>query len=177
MLTHHGRRNVQSLEIEQAVPPLPAVGSDWRAQAAQAPRQLPGNQARRERAGDGYPAHDGVVFGSRAELAVYQALVDLQRQFPVKSAIAVLPLPGAKLRDGGVRTPDFVVVGNGAPRSSRSTGATTTAQPARPTTPTATCTGGGAALTPSASPASTPLAPRLSKPRLEEELKRNLRTR
>ena len=29
VLTHHGRRNVQSLEIEQAVPPLPAVGSDW----------------------------------------------------------------------------------------------------------------------------------------------------
>lgn len=25
----------------------------------------------------------------------------------------MLPLPGAKLRDAGVRTPDFVVVGNG----------------------------------------------------------------
>lgn len=30
-----------------------------------------------------------------------------------QKAIAVLPLPGAKLRDGGVRTPDFVVLGNG----------------------------------------------------------------
>jgi hypothetical protein len=54
------------------------------------------------------------VFGSRAELAVYQALVDFQRGFPVKDAIAVLPLPGARLRDAGVRTPDFVVVGNGS---------------------------------------------------------------
>ena len=25
----------------------------------------------------------------------------------------MLPLPGAKLRDAGVRTPDFVVIGNG----------------------------------------------------------------
>ena len=113
VLTHHGRQDVQSLEIQQAVPPLPAVAADWRAQAAQAPRQPPGNQARRERAGDGYPAQDGLVFGSRAELAVYQVLVEIQREFPVKDAIAVLPLPGAKLRDAGVRSPDFVVVGNG----------------------------------------------------------------
>jgi hypothetical protein len=29
-----------------------------------------------------------------------------------QNTFAVLPLPGAKLRDAGVRTPDFVVVGN-----------------------------------------------------------------
>jgi hypothetical protein len=113
VLTHHGRENVQSLEIQQAASPLPSVAADWRAQAAHALRQPPGNQARRERAGDGYPAQDGLVFGSRAELAVYQVLVEIQREFPLKDAIAVLPLPGAKLRDAGVRTPDFVVVGNG----------------------------------------------------------------
>ena len=31
----------------------------------------------------------------------------------MQNTIAVLPLPGARLRDAGVRTPDFVVIGNG----------------------------------------------------------------
>jgi hypothetical protein len=31
----------------------------------------------------------------------------------VQNTIAVLPLPGASLRDAGVRTQDFVVIGNG----------------------------------------------------------------
>jgi hypothetical protein len=31
----------------------------------------------------------------------------------VQNTIAVLPLPGASLRDAGVRTRDFVVIGNG----------------------------------------------------------------
>ena len=53
------------------------------------------------------------MFASRAELAVYRILKDLQRECPVQTTIAVLPLPGAKLRDAGVRTPDFVVIGNG----------------------------------------------------------------
>jgi hypothetical protein len=113
VLTHHGRQDVQSLAIEQATPLLPAIAADWRDQAAQAPRQAPGNQARRERAEEGYPGQDGLVFGSRAELAVYQVLVDLQRESPHQNTFAVLPLPGAKLRDAGVRTPDFAVVGNG----------------------------------------------------------------
>jgi AbiJ N-terminal domain 3 len=113
VLTHHGRGDVQSLVIEQAAPPLPAVAADWRDQAAQASRQAPGNQARRERAEGGYPACDGLVFGSQAELAVYEALVDIQRDSKPQNSFAVLPLPGAKLRDTAVRTPDLVVIGNG----------------------------------------------------------------
>ena len=112
-LTHHGRRDVQTLVIEQTAPQLPAIAADWRDQAAQAPRLAPGNQARRERAEGSYPVRDGLVFGSQAELAVYQILVDLQRECQYQNTFAVLPLPGAKLRDTGVRTPDFVVVGNG----------------------------------------------------------------
>jgi AbiJ N-terminal domain 3 len=113
VLTHHGRQNVQSLVIEQVAPQMPAVTADWRDQVARAPRQAPGNQARRERTEEGYPAQDGLVFGSQAELAVYQALVSLQRDSQHQNSFAVLPLPGVRLRDAGVRTPDFVVVGNG----------------------------------------------------------------
>ena len=113
VLTHHGRQDVRSLVIEQAAPRLPAIASDWRDQAAKAPKQEPSNQARRERAEKGYPGQDGLVFASQAELAVYQILVDLQRESQHQNTFAVLPLPGAKLRDAGVRTPDFVVIGNG----------------------------------------------------------------
>lgn len=110
---HHGREDVLSLVIEQTAPRLPALAADWRAQKARLPRQAPCNQARRERTGESYPAVDGLVFGSQAELAVYEILVGLQRDSPHQNTFAVLPLPGAKLRDAGVRTPDFVVVGNG----------------------------------------------------------------
>lgn len=113
VLTHHGRRDVQKLVIERADTPLPMVSPDWRAQAASDTMQPLSNQARRERASGGCPAQDDLVFGSQAELAVYNVLVDIQRDFPVKDAFAVLPLPAARLRDGGVRTPDFVVIGNG----------------------------------------------------------------
>jgi hypothetical protein len=113
VLTHHGRQDVLSLVIEQASLRLPAIPADWRHQAAQIPKQAPGNQARRERAEECYPAQDVLVFGSQAELAVYRVLVDLQRESQHQNTFAVLPLPGAKLRDAGVRTPDFVVVGNG----------------------------------------------------------------
>ena len=112
VLAHHGRDDVLSLVIAQATAPLPAVPADWRRHAADAARR-PTNQARRERTGDGYPSQDGLTFGSQAELAVYNILVELQRDFPVRNAFAVLPLPGAKLRDAAVRTPDFVVIGNG----------------------------------------------------------------
>jgi hypothetical protein len=74
---------------------------------------LPSNQARRERADGGYPVSDGLTFGSRAEIVVYELLVELQRACSRHRAIAVMPLPAAKLRDAGVRTPDFVVLGNG----------------------------------------------------------------
>ncbi len=112
VLAHHGRDDVVALAIARATAPLPAVSADWRLKAADA-RQSPTNQARRERAGDGYPSQDGLTFGSQAELAVYNVLVELQRDFPVRNAFAVLPLPGARLRDTAVRTPDFVVIGNG----------------------------------------------------------------
>jgi hypothetical protein len=110
---HHGREDVQSLVIEPAAIPLSAVSADWRDHAAQPAMPLPTNQARREHAEGGYPSQDGLVFGSRAELAVYQVLTEIQRKCSVQKAIAVLPLPGAKMRDTGVRTPDFVVIGNG----------------------------------------------------------------
>ena len=112
VLAHHGRDDVLSLVIARAIAPLPAVSADWRLHAVDAARR-PTNQARRERAGDGYPSQDDLTFGSQAELAVYNILVELQRDFPVRNALAVLPLPGARLRDAGVRTPDFVVIGNG----------------------------------------------------------------
>ena len=101
-----------ALAIARATAPLPAVSAAWRLKAADA-RQSPTNQARRERAGDGYPSQDGLTFGSQAELAVYNVLVELQRDFPVRNAFAMLPLPGARLRDTAVRTSDFVVIGNG----------------------------------------------------------------
>jgi hypothetical protein len=113
VFNYHGRADVQSLVIEHAALPLPAISADWRDQATQPRRQPPSNQARRERAEGGYPFQDDLVFGSRAELAVYHVLTDIQRECSVQKAIAVLPLPGAKLRDSGVRAPDFVVIGNG----------------------------------------------------------------
>jgi hypothetical protein len=112
VLVHHGRDDVVCLVIEQAVPPVTAVGANWREQAAKARQQLT-NQARRERAGEGNPSCEGLVFGSRAELAVYKALADLQRERPSQDAFVILPLPGARLRDAGVRYPDFAVIGNG----------------------------------------------------------------
>jgi hypothetical protein len=112
VLAHHGRDDVLTLVIARAIAPLPVVSTDWRLQAAMA-AQRPTNQARRERAGDGYPCQDGLTFGSQAELAVYNVLMELQRDFPIRNAFAVLPLPAARLRDTGVRTPDFVVMGNG----------------------------------------------------------------
>lgn len=103
--------DVQSLVVAAALLPLPQVPRDWRQQTA-AP--APTNQARRERGTNkGYPMVEELVFGSRAELAVYHVLVEIQREFPPQRSIAILPLPSAKLRDAGVRSPDFIVLGNG----------------------------------------------------------------
>jgi len=113
VLVHHGRDDVVSLVIEPSAPALPALTADWRASAARVLDQSRGNQARRERAGGDHPSEDGLVFASRAELAIYQILKDLQQESSMQNTIAVLPLPGARLRDAGVRTPDFVVIGNG----------------------------------------------------------------
>ena len=112
VLSHHNREDVLSLVIEPASPHLPTLAADWRMRAAQAIRQPPSNQARRERAEGGFPSEDGLMFASHAELAVYQILKDLQHDSQRHNTFAVLPLPSARLRDSGVRTPDFVV-GNG----------------------------------------------------------------
>lgn len=114
VLRQHGRDDVFGVVVEPTVPPLPEVAPDWRALAGQdAAGGPPINQARRERADGGYPVLNGLTFGSRAEVVVYELLVDLQRDCSRHQAIAVMPLPGVKLRDAGVRTPDFVVLGNG----------------------------------------------------------------
>jgi hypothetical protein len=113
VLLHHGRDDVMSLVIEPSAPPLPALTADWRADTARVLDQAGGNQARRERAAGDRPSEDDLVFASRAELAIYRILKDLQRECTVQKTIAVLPLPGARLRDAGVRSPDFVVIGNG----------------------------------------------------------------
>ncbi|MEV0624199.1 hypothetical protein AB0I81_63580 [Nonomuraea sp. NPDC050404] len=111
VLRQLGREDVMSLVVEEARPQLPPVSQDWRQLAA---TPAPSNQARRERkAGEGYPTMDELVFGSRAELVVYQVLTEIQRDSQPKQSIAILPLPSAKLRDTSVRSPDFVVIGNG----------------------------------------------------------------
>jgi hypothetical protein len=112
-LAHHGRKDVRSLVVEQTAALPPAVTVAWRKEAAQLLKRPPSNQARREREAGGYPSEDELVFGSQAELAVYRVLVEIQREFQIQKAIAILPLPGAKLRDAGVLTPDLVVLGNG----------------------------------------------------------------
>lgn len=113
VLAHHGRDDVVSFVVEPAPSPMPAPMADWRHQAATNAQRAPSNQARRERAEGGYPEEDGLVFGSRAEHVVYQILMELQRNTQPRRTFAVLPSPGTKLRDSGVRTPDFVVIGNG----------------------------------------------------------------
>lgn len=110
VLTQLDRGDVQSMVVEGALPPLPAVDHQWREPAAPPPT----NQARRERAAnEGYPVQDGLVFGSRAELVAYEVLTELQRECQPQNAIAIMPLASVRLRDAGVRSPDFTVLGNG----------------------------------------------------------------
>jgi hypothetical protein len=56
VFNYHGRADVQSLVIEHAALPLPAISADWRDQATQPRRQPPSNQARRERAEGAIPS-------------------------------------------------------------------------------------------------------------------------
>jgi len=108
VLARFERDDVQSLVVEDALPAIPPVAENWRQLS-----QRPTNQARRERQlGDGYPTQDDMVFASRAELVVYQVLIELQRENQPQHAFAILPSPSAKMRDAGVRTPDFIVLGN-----------------------------------------------------------------
>jgi len=114
VLRGRDRIDVFGLVVEANVPPLPEIGEDWRAGAAHAAAEVPpSNQARRERAHGGHPERDGLTLASRAEAVVYDALAELQRSCTRHRTIAVAPLPGVKLRDAGVRTPDFLVLGNG----------------------------------------------------------------
>ena len=109
-----GRTDVFGVVVEANVAPLPEVPQDWRARAAEtAAAVVPTNQGRRERERGGYPERDGLVLGSVAEGVVFDMLVELQRLSSRHRTIAVVPVPGVRLRDTGVRTPDFLVVGNG----------------------------------------------------------------
>ncbi|MFE0377269.1 hypothetical protein ACFW1M_17155 [Streptomyces inhibens] len=106
------REDVQSLVVEAALRPFPGITQDWRHQDTDP--LTPTNQARRERkSNEVYPTADDLVFASRAELAVYHVLQELQRERPTQNGMAILPLASAKLRDAGVRSPDFTVLGNG----------------------------------------------------------------
>jgi tetratricopeptide (TPR) repeat protein len=107
------RYDVFELIVEATVPPLPDIDTDWRARDAQTPAEPPSNQGRRERARGDHPERDGLAFGSPDELAVYDALVTLQRECPQERTFAIAPSAGVKLRDAGVKTPDFLVIGNG----------------------------------------------------------------
>lgn len=114
VLIGRGRHDVTALAVERGVAPSPEIAPDWRARAAQGPLGIePSNQARNERAKGGYPERDKLVFGSFAERALYDALVTLQHECPVERTFAIAPSAGVKLRDAGVKTPDFLVIGNG----------------------------------------------------------------
>ncbi len=112
VLRRHDWRSVTRVQVRDT---LPEVAPDWRERAA-ADLALgqPTNKARRERQNPEYPTYQGMTFGSRAEIEVYKLLVSLQHNlFPQDRTIAVMPSPTAQLRGMGLRTPDFVVVGNG----------------------------------------------------------------
>ena len=114
VLVGRGRHDVTALAVARGVAPSAEIAPDWRARAGQrGDGPEPSNQARNERAKGGYPERDGLVFGSRAELSVYDALVGLQRESRQERTFAIVPSAGVRLRDAGVRTPDFLVIGNG----------------------------------------------------------------
>ena len=93
---------------------LPDVDSAWRTSfAARLRRDRPSNQARREVARPDHPVEDGLTFGSREELLVYQALKRLQASLPEQDTIAIAPLPGVRLRAGHTWSPDILISGCG----------------------------------------------------------------
>ena len=148
----------------RATAPLPAVSADWRL------KSRGGRPAVADQPGSARARGRWVPVPGRPHLRQPGRARRLQRPggtpagFPVRNAFAVLPLPGARLRDTAVRTPDFVVIGNGRAVVIEVDGPHHSGRIAEPTTPTATCTGGGAASPQSASPASTPATPGASKP-------------
>lgn len=96
-------------------PALPEVDGDWRTSYAdRLARERPSNQARREVGMSKHPAEDGLTFGSAEELQVYQALKRLQSDlFQEDRTIAIVPLPGVRLRSGHTWSPDVMVLGQG----------------------------------------------------------------
>lgn len=114
VLRGQGREDVQSMVVEGSVPPLPEIDPDWREQAARAiaPGQ-PLNQGRAERDDPTAVEADGLRFRTAGELVVYELLCALQQDMPSANTIAIVPGSGVRLRDSGVRTPDFLVIGNG----------------------------------------------------------------
>jgi len=103
--------NVKYVEVRSA---LPEVDGNWReTYAARLSAERPTNQARRERGIATYPTADGLTFGSDDELRVYWSLRRLQDRAAQEDTIAIIPLPGARLRPNHTWSPDFLVAGRG----------------------------------------------------------------
>ncbi|WP_164465838.1 hypothetical protein [Actinoplanes teichomyceticus] len=106
----NSRPDVTSVRVR---PALPVIEGDWRTSYAQR-LERPTNQARRESGAANHPVQDGLTFGSKEELRVYQALSQLQAAMPEHDAIAIAPLPGVRLRSGNTWSPDLLVLGRGS---------------------------------------------------------------
>jgi hypothetical protein len=108
------RNNEDDIKYVQVRPALPEVDDQWReTYAARLSAEWPTNQARRERGIAQYPTQDGLTFGSSEELRVYRALRRVQDRMPIEDTIAIMPLPGVRLRAGHTWSPDFLVAGRG----------------------------------------------------------------
>lgn len=107
----NGEADVAYVQVRAA---LPEVDENWRdTYAERLTATPPTNQARRERDLPSYPVVDGLTFGSDEERRVYAALKRLQADFPEAETIALVPLPGVRLRAGHTWSPDIIVVGHG----------------------------------------------------------------
>lgn len=94
-------------------PALPDV-DNWRdTYAARPSAERPTNQARPERGLAQHPTQDGLTFGSGEELPVYRSLRRLQDRAAQEDTIAIIPLPGARLRPNHTWSPNFLVAGRG----------------------------------------------------------------
>jgi hypothetical protein len=115
VLSYVAERNFfHDVRSVEARPALPLVDDNWRqAIGARLDAERPTNQARRERNEASRPVEDGLTFGSNEERRVYRALTALQRTWPQDDTIAILPLPGAHLREGHTWSPDLLVLGRG----------------------------------------------------------------
>jgi hypothetical protein len=108
------RNNVPDVKYVGARPALPDVDKEWRqTYAARLSAERPTNQARRERGLAQHPTQDGLTFGSTEELRVYRSLRRLQDRAAQEDTIAIIPLPGARLRPNHTWSPDFLVAGRG----------------------------------------------------------------